>query len=163
MSVDVDAILNAQRRSYGSAGSGIRASWPEEQALDRDGLERLLADLTYGVLATSRPDGRAHAAPVAFSFEEGTFWVASVEGLRLRNLRATPWASLALLAGQRGEQHRALTAEGSIRLHEGQQFASVRRRLDTRWIARHGNPPAWAVSFIELTPERVFSHATPDA
>jgi nitroimidazol reductase NimA-like FMN-containing flavoprotein (pyridoxamine 5'-phosphate oxidase superfamily) len=159
----IGTILEVQRRSYDSAGSRIQTHWPETQALDRDGLGRLFADLTYGVLATARPDGRAHAAPVAFSVEGGAFWVASVEGLRLRNLRATPWASLVLTEGQRGDAHRALTAEGSVRVHEGEQFNSLRRRLDAEWAARHGKPPAWAVAFIELTPDRVFSHAEPDA
>lgn len=158
----IRTILEVQRRSYGSAGP-IQTHWPEAQALDHDSLERLFADLTYGVLATARPDGRAHAAPVAFSVERGAFWVATVEGLRLRNLRATPWASLVLAEGQRGEAHRALTAEGPVRLHEDEEFDGLRRRLDTEWAVRHGNPPAWAAAFIELTPDRVFSHATPDA
>jgi hypothetical protein len=42
---------------------------------------------------------------VVFSVAEGAFWVAGVEGLRLRKLRATPWASLVLVDGQCGERH----------------------------------------------------------
>jgi hypothetical protein len=160
---DLDAILAAQRRSYRAARGGVLASWPEEQALDGDGLRGLLEELVYGVLATARADGRAHAAPVAFSVPEGAFWVASVEGLRLRNLRATPWASFALFDGQRGERHRALTAEGAVVLHEGEAFAAARARLDGAWTARHGKPPDWAVAFLELRPERVFSHVESDA
>jgi nitroimidazol reductase NimA-like FMN-containing flavoprotein (pyridoxamine 5'-phosphate oxidase superfamily) len=153
-----DALLEIQHRSYRPAREGIRASWPEEEALDRAGLASLLAQLRYGVLATVRADGRAHAAPVAFSYEDGAFWIASIEGLRRRNLRATPWASLVVAEGQDATSHRALTAEGHVRLHEGADFASVRRSLDERWQARHDRVPDWAAAFIELVPERVFSH-----
>jgi hypothetical protein len=160
---DLDGLLAAQRSSYARAGEGLRRAWPQEQALDRDGLRRLLEELVYGVLATSRPDGRAHAAPVAYSVDGGALWVATVEGRRLRNLRATPWASLVLFDGQRGGRHRALTVEGPVRLYEGPGFDRVRRRLDPAWEARHEKAPDWAVALVELQPERVFSYATPDA
>jgi Pyridoxamine 5'-phosphate oxidase len=157
------ALLAVQQGSYARAGEGLRRSWPQAEALDRDALRRLLEDLVYGVLATSRPDGRAHAAPVAYSVDGGAFWVASVEGRRLRNLRATPWASLVLFDGQRGGRHRALTAEGPVRLYEGPELADVRLRLDPAWAARHEKAPDWAVALVELRPERIFSYASPDA
>jgi nitroimidazol reductase NimA-like FMN-containing flavoprotein (pyridoxamine 5'-phosphate oxidase superfamily) len=161
--LDLDAVLATQRQSYRSARRGVRSAWPEERALGRDELGALLAELVYGVLATARPNGRAHAAPVAFSVEGGAFWVASVEGLRLRNLRATPWASLVIFAGQRGERHRALTAEGPVRLHEGNDLVAARRRLDDAWAARHGRTPDWAAALLELVPARVFSYGSVDA
>lgn len=89
--------------------------------------------------------------------------MATVDGLRLRNLRATPWASLVLSEGQREGAHRALTAEGPVRLHEGAAFVAARRRLDEGWAGRHEHPPDWAVALIELRPERVFSHRSSDA
>ncbi len=155
---DVEALLDAQRRSYASAGGGLLRSWPQGEAMDAGNLREFLERLVYGVLATSRPDGRAHAAPVAFSVEDGSIWVATVAGVRLRNLRVNPWASLVVFEGQRGASHRALTVEGPVRLHEGADFADVRARLDGRWSARHEQPPNWAVAFLELEPERVFSH-----
>ncbi|MGH3047411.1 MAG: pyridoxamine 5'-phosphate oxidase family protein [Gaiellaceae bacterium] len=155
---DVDVLLEAQRRSYERAGEGLRRSWPPESALGADDLRSILAELVYGVLATARPDGRAHASPVAFSVDDGAFWVATVTGVRLRNLRAVPWASLVLSEGQRDGTHRALTAEGPVRLHEDAAFAAARARLDEDWVARHGHAPSWATSFVELRPERLFSH-----
>jgi hypothetical protein len=128
--------------------------------MEEDQFTDFLNRLVYGVLATARTDGRAHAAPVAFSVERGAFWVASVEGARLRHLRATPWASLVVFEGQRNGVHRALTAEGGVRLYEGADFAAVRARLDKEWVSRHRHPPDWATAFIELRPERVFSHAS---
>jgi hypothetical protein len=155
---DVEALLVVQRGSYERAGPGLSRSWPEERALGADELALFLEELVYGVLATARPDGRAHASPVAFSVEEEAFWIATVEGLRLRNLRAVPWASLVLSEGQRDGSHRALTVEGSVRLHEGPAFAAARGLLDESWAGRHGRPPEWAAAFVELRPERVFSH-----
>src|SRR5919106_3688396 len=105
-----------------------------------------------------RPDGRAHASPVAFSVEGGAFWIATVLALRVRSLRAVPWASFVLSEGQREGAHRALTAEGPVRLHEDADFASARARLDDDWARRHGHAPDWASAFVELRPERVFSH-----
>ena len=155
--VDLDALLAAQSLSYRAAGEGLKRSWPEPDALDRDGLRALLDEVHYGVLATSRPNGRAHATPIAFTLTEGAFWIGSVEGRRLANLRATPWGSLVVFAGGRGE-HRALTAEGPVAIHEGARFAAARERLDGEWTERHGHPPDWAAVLLELRPERVFSH-----
>lgn len=159
---DLDALLAVQRRSYQAAGDGLRRSWPPADALDQDGLRALLTEIRYATLATSRPDGRAHATPVAFSLASGAFWIGSVEGRRLRNLRATPWASLVLFDGGRDE-HRALTAEGPVAIHEGEAYAAARARLDDDWAARHGHRPDWAVAMLELRPERVFSHGPRDA
>jgi nitroimidazol reductase NimA-like FMN-containing flavoprotein (pyridoxamine 5'-phosphate oxidase superfamily) len=155
---DVEALLEAQRRSYERAGEGLRSSWPPEDALGPADLRRILADLVYGVLATARPDGRAHASPVAFSVAGEAFWIATVHGVRLRNLRAVPWASFVLSEGQREGAHRALTAEGPVRLHEDADFVSARAWLHGDWARRHGHPPDWASAFVELRPERVFSH-----
>lgn len=155
---DVEALLEVQRRSYERAGEGLRRSWPPEDALGSDELASVLAELVYGVLATARPDGRAHASPVAFSVADEAFWIATVPGVRLRNLRAVPWASFVLSEGQREGAHRALTAEGPVRLHEDADFAGARVRLDADWARRHGHAPDWASALVELRPERVFSH-----
>jgi hypothetical protein len=153
----IELLVEVQRRSYARAAAGVRSSWPETEALDTEGFGALVGDVPYCVLATSRPDGRAHAAPVAYSVAEGVFWVATVEGLRLRNLRARPWASLVVMEGE-GDHHRALTAEGPVRLHEGADLEAIHARLAGLWAKRHGSAPSWAVAFVELHPERVFSY-----
>lgn len=160
---EVEVLLEIQRRSYERAGARLRRSWPEQQALGADELAAFLDEIVYGVLATARPDGRAHASPVAFSVEHEAFWIATVDGLRLRNLRAVPWASLVLSDGQREGSHRALTAEGPVLVHEGAAFARARARLDERWSGRHEHPPHWACAFLELRPERIFSHGKRNA
>jgi hypothetical protein len=155
----LEPLLELQQRSYASASEGLRASWPERQALDASGLAALLRGHRYCVLATARADGRAHAAPVGFAVLDGGFWIATVEGLRLRNLRANAWASLVVMEGETdqgeaGAPHRALTAEGPVELHD---VAAVWPRTEAVWLARHGHPPDWATAFVELRPSRVFS------
>jgi len=164
---DAEALAELQRRSYSRARAGLRESWPERQSLDASDVADLLGRHRYAVLATARAEGRAHAAPVAFVLAAGAFWIGTVEGLRLRNLRATPWASLVVMEGQRDEgepgndpRHRALTAEGPVTLHEGDAFETAFAPLRDRWVARHGHPPDWASALIELRAERVFSHSS---
>jgi nitroimidazol reductase NimA-like FMN-containing flavoprotein (pyridoxamine 5'-phosphate oxidase superfamily) len=162
---DADALAGVQRRSYAAAGASIRRSWPERQALDSGRLARFLDGRRYGVLATTRRDGRAHATPVAYLVSSGAFWIGTVAGLRLQNLRATPWASLVVMAGERdegepgvGELHVAVTAEGPVSLHEETAFDDAYAPLADDWVRRHGHAPDWAEALIELRPERLFSH-----
>jgi hypothetical protein len=164
---DAEALAELQRRSYERASGALRGSWPQRQALDAAGIARHLSRHRYAVLATGRADGRPHAAPVAFTVAVGAFWIATVEGLRARNLRATPWASLVVMHGERdedegperGEPHVALTAEGPVVLHDGDAFAAAYARVSEPWLERHGAGPEWAVALAELRPESVFSHA----
>jgi Pyridoxamine 5'-phosphate oxidase len=151
------ALAEVQRRSYVSATSTLKGAWPEAQALDADGIADLLGRHRYCVVATGRPDGRAHAAPVAFVVGEDALWFATVRGLRLRNLRATRWASLVVMEE---DPHRALTAEGPVVLHEGAAFASAFEPIRRTWLERHRSAPDWAVALAELRPERVFSYSS---
>lgn len=162
---DAAALAEIQSASYRNA-RGIKAAWPESDALDAGGIVDLLGAHRYCVLATGRPDGRAHAAPVAYVVAGGAFWFGTVAGLRLRNLRAGPWASLVVMEGDRDADepgddppHRALTAEGQVSLYEGDAFASAFEPLRETWVARHGHEPDWALALAELRPKRVFSYA----
>jgi hypothetical protein len=57
--------------------------------------------------------------------------------------------------GEEGIPHRALTAEGPVKLHAVAALA----RFQEEWLDRHTDAPDWATAFIELRPERLFSHA----
>jgi nitroimidazol reductase NimA-like FMN-containing flavoprotein (pyridoxamine 5'-phosphate oxidase superfamily) len=59
----------------------------------------LLERQRYRVLGAGRADGRSQASPVAFVVSDGAFWIATDEELRLRNLRATPLASVVVMEG----------------------------------------------------------------
>jgi hypothetical protein len=158
--MDVEELLAIQRSSYEAATPDFRGSWPEADALASDELNALLERHPYCVLATSRADGRAHAAPVAFVVHDGAFWFATVAGLRLRNLAACSWAALVVMegnadVGEAGQAHQALTAEGPVSLHEIGDW----RLFETEWLRRHTDPPTWAAALVELRPKRLFSHA----
>jgi len=162
-SEDLEALLALQRASFSTARRSVLRGWPEEQALDAEGLAELLAR-RYCVLATGRADGRPQAMPVAFLVAESAFWFGTGTGGRLRNLRALPWCSVVVMVGERdvgeseGEPHRVVAAEGPVRLHEGEALTGARSRLDAAWSRKHRQPPDWAAALIELRPERLFSH-----
>jgi general stress protein 26 len=153
---DAAAVAALQRASYTKA-RGVKSSWPEADALDADAIADFLGRRRYCVLASARPDGRPHAAPVAYVVAEGAFWFASVEGLRLRNLRATPWASLVVMENE--PHHVALTAEGPLTIHEGDAFEAAFEPLRERWLQRHEQAPDWASALLELRAQTVFSYA----
>ncbi len=87
-------------------------------------MAEFLSSQRYAVLATTRPDGRAHAAPVAFLLTGGAFRIATVRGARLRTLRHLPYAAIVIMEGEGGE-HRAVLAEGPVTLHD--QSAHLQR------------------------------------
>jgi hypothetical protein len=153
---DAAALVAVQKASYARA-RGIKSSWPETAALDPQGIADFLGRRRYCVLATGRPDGRPHAAPVAFVVAGGAFWFATVAGLRLKNLRATRWASLVVIENE--PDHVALTAEGPVTVYEGDAFTRAFAPLRERWLERHKHGPDWASALVEVMPERVFSYA----
>ena len=133
--VNVDRLLAVQRSSYATATPGLSSAWPEEQALDRDGLAALLDRHRYCVLATSRADGRAHAAPVAFPRSRRCLLVRD----RVRSEAPKPrGASMGFPCGHGGSRplgrprrrsHVALTAEGPITLHAIDDWRSIENGL----------------------------------
>jgi hypothetical protein len=156
-SEDAEALAEIQERSYARAGPSIRKSYPRSRAMDGLRLAAFLDGRRYAIVATSRPDGRPQAAPVAFIVWKGAFWFASVRGARLRNLLARPYASVVIMEGE-GLSHRAVIAEGPVVLHEIRDETSVADEFRRRWSSQHGSVPVWAAATIELHPDRLFSY-----
>ncbi len=154
---DAQELHTVQERSYEKAGPGIRQSYPRSHAMDRDHLATFLDSKRYAVFATSRPNGRAQAAPVAFIVWKGGFWVASVEGARVRNLLVWPYASIVVMEGE-GDTHKAVIAEGPVRMHDVGPGHSPDPGFLEAYGGRHGNAPSWAQVLIELRPERLYSY-----
>jgi hypothetical protein len=142
------ALMAVQEGSYARASAGVRVSWPPGSALDAAGLMEFLDGQVYGVLAVTLPGGRPLARPVSYSTIGTSFWVASVEGARLRALRVAPYASLVVSVGDR----KAVAVDGPVELHRP---TDVRTSLEPAWSMRHGGWPSWAEAFIELKPERL--------
>ena len=158
--MDDGELVEIQHRSYAHASSQLRDAWPEAQALAPSDLFAFLERHRYCVLATSRADGRAHAAPVGFVVHDSAFWFATVSGLRLRNVKVHPWAALTIMegdadVGEAGHLHVALTAEGDVTVHDPDRWESFKGD----WLRRHTDPPVWAAAILELRPVRLFSHA----
>src|SRR6266508_1481160 len=152
MLAEARSLIAVQDKSYSRSGSGIKRSWPKRSAMDAETLAGFLERKRYAILATVRPDGRPQAAPVAFHVRDGAFWIATVEGARVRNLRASPHAALVISEGERGS-HRAVRVEGSVVLHEGDDLDAVRKCLDEECDNRQDQHPVWAPGFIELRNE----------
>jgi general stress protein 26 len=148
---DAQRLEAAQRASYARASPTVRGSWPPERAMDAAAIETFLGCHRYAVVATTRPDGRPQAAPLAFFVSAGSFWFASVAGQRLRNLEHRPYIAIVISEGD-GAAHQLLMAEGGVRLHP------VTASLAAAWAERHDEAPTWAATMIELAPERLFSY-----
>lgn len=157
MTDDVRPFIEIQDRSYDRAGIGIRESFPRAAAMDLPRMAAFLDRRRYAVLATGRPDGRPHAAPIAFGVWRGAFWIATVRGARLRNLRARPYASIVIMEGDVRSRHRTVIAEGPVVIHEGAGVMEAEPQFGQNWRLRFGNDPTWAAAMLELRPGRVFS------
>ena len=120
--------------------------------MDARHIEQFLDQHRYAVVATTRPDGRPQAAPLAFFIRNGSFWFASVAGQRLRNLRHVSYLAVVISEGDGGD-HKLLTAEGTAILHP------VTAELAACWADRHDEDPTWATTMIEVTPQRLFSYS----
>lgn len=153
---DTRALAAIQDRSYARAGPVILESYPKTLAMNAEGLAAFLESKRYAVLATSRRDGRPQAAPIAFTFWASAFWIASVEGARVRNLRACPYASIVIVEGE-DKTHRAVVVEGPVQLHDA-TIEAMPEALRDLWVKRHGGEPTWASALIEVRPERLFSY-----
>jgi PPOX class probable F420-dependent enzyme len=72
-------------------------------------------------LATVRPDGRPHLAPVWFVHVDGRLWIGTGRSsVRVSNLRANPRASASLEDG-----NAPLVAEGTVVVHEAERPPAV--------------------------------------
>jgi general stress protein 26 len=154
---DEAAFVEIQERSYARASPSILSSYPHNRAMDGPRMAAFLDGRRYAVCATSGKDGRPQASPVAFIAWNGTLWFASVQGARLRNLRARPYASVVIMDGE-GTAHRAVIAEGPVLLHEVASADPLPEEFRQRWMDRHGALPSWAAALIEIRPDRLFSY-----
>lgn len=137
------ALLDA---SWASAGGATRTSFPPERRVGGERLAEWLTGRRYAVLATTRRDGRPHAAPVSYSLtDDGTFWLPTAAGaVRLANLEARPYASLVVTEGE-GDEHVVAIAEGPTETY-GTAPAGV-------------EPVEWAAAWVALRPVRLLSYA----
>ena len=101
-----------QEASFNRAGPAVRNAYPPERRMTGPQLAEYLTRLNYALASSTRPDGRAHAAPTLFTSYAEAFWLPTLgDALRLDNVRANPWLALSIIKGEH-DTHAAMLTEG---------------------------------------------------
>ncbi len=150
-----------QEESFSRAGEPVRKAYPPQRRMTGPQLAGYLERRTYALASSTRPDGRAHAAPTLFSIHEEAFWLPTLGGAaRVRNVRAQPWLALSVLEGEH-DTHAAVLTEGPAEV-----LTTVPEHVRSITELRNGSDSLdWATAWLRVTPERLFSfaeHAWPD-
>lgn len=144
-----------QEESFSQGGQAVRKAYPPERRLTGPQLAEYLERRTYALASSTRPDGRAHAAPTLFSVHAEAFWLPTVGGaVRLRNVEAHPWLALSVLEGEH-DTHAAVLTEGPAEVLTTVP-AYVREISEQR---NDGGSLDWAAAWLRMTPQRLFSFA----
>jgi hypothetical protein len=144
-----------QEDSFTRAGAVMRQAYPPERRMTGPQLAEYLARRSYALASTTRPDGRAHAAPTLFSTYAEAFWLPTLgAAARLRNVRAHPWLALSIVEGDH-DTHAAVLTEGPAEAltavpDDVRSLTEVRNR---------GGTLDWATAWLRVTPQRLFSFA----
>jgi hypothetical protein len=144
-----------QETSFSQASPTLRTAYPPQRRMTEAQLAGYLERRTYAVASTTRPDGRAHAAPTLFSLYAEAFWLPTVAGAaRLGNVRAHPWLSLSVVEGEH-DTHAAVLTEGPAEV-----MASVPDEVRSITEVRNrGGSLDWATAWLRMTPQRLYSFA----
>jgi hypothetical protein len=148
-------LARLQDGSFSRAGRALRTAYPPQRRMTGPELAGYLARRSYALASSSRPDGRAHAAPTLFSLYAQSFWLPTLGGAaRLGNVRAHPWLALSILEGEH-DTHAAVLTEGPAEVvatvpDEVRSITEVRNR---------GGSLDWATVWLRMTPQRLFSFA----
>ena len=144
-----------QDESFSRAGQALRTAYPPQRRMTRPQLAGYLERRTYALASTTRPDGRAHAAPTLFSLYANAFWLPTLSGAaRLGNVRAYPWLALSILEGEH-DTHAAVLIEGPAEV-----VATVPDDVCSITEKRNrGGSLDWATAWLRMTPQRLFSFA----
>jgi nitroimidazol reductase NimA-like FMN-containing flavoprotein (pyridoxamine 5'-phosphate oxidase superfamily) len=153
MTTEETLLAELQERSFGGAGAATKSSFPAENRMTGAQLARLLCPGAYGVLATTRVDGRPHAAPTSLVLHGTAIWFPTVTGaVRMANLAVHPWASLVVMQGG-GSDHAMVMMEGPAEVLDA-AADDVTAAAD-----RYGRELPWATAWIRMTPQKIFSYA----
>lgn len=144
-----------QEESFRQGGQAVRTAYPPERRMTGLQLAEYLDRRTYALASSTRPDGRAHAAPTLFSIYAEAFWLPTVGGaVRLRNVQAHPWLALSVLEGEH-DTHAAVLTEGPAEV-----LTTVPPEVHNVTQQRNaGGTLDWATAWLRMTPQRLFSFA----
>jgi hypothetical protein len=144
-----------QEVSFSRAGPAVRQAYPPERRMTGPQLARYLQRRTYALASSTRPDGRAHAAPTLFTISAEAFWLPTVsDAVRLGNVRAHPWLALSILEGEH-DTHAAVLTEGPAEV-----LTTVPQDVrSATGLRNRGGSLDWVTAWLRLTPRRLFSFA----
>ena len=145
-----EPLGDLQDRTFARATAATAGSYPAQRRLSAAQLASYLDRRAFAVVASTRADGRPHAAMSAYIRRGTTFWLPTMAGsVRERNLRGTPWVTMVITEGDHPE-HVAVIAEGPAEIVAPPQVpADVRAAAAADWVS------AW----IRVTAERLLSYA----
>jgi hypothetical protein len=148
-----------QAASFEAATTATSSSWPPERRMTAEQLDRVLGRRFYAVVASTRPDQRAHATPTAFVWHNGEVWMPAVAGaIRARNVGAVPWLSAVITEGE-GDGHAVVVLEGPARVVPAAEAPA--EDLSRSIAAKSNDFPDWASVWLVLSPARLLSYAAP--
>jgi Pyridoxamine 5'-phosphate oxidase len=146
MTSALDAL---QEKTFATVTSATAAAYPQDMRLTGARLTGYLDGHAFGVIGTSRPDGRPHAAVATYIRQDGTFWLPTMAGsVRERNLRAEPWLTLTVSEGAQDGEH-------TVVLIEGPATVVPLAEVPADVLARAPRYEVW----VRLLPERLLSYA----
>jgi hypothetical protein len=153
-----DWLGRLQEASFGRAGPAVGKAYPLQRRMTGPQLAAYLERRSYALASSTRPDGRAHAAPTLFTIYAEAFWLPTVGGaVRIANVRAHPWLALSIIEGEH-DTHAAVLTEGPAEV-----LATVPEEVrSTTELRNRGGSLAWATIWLRMAPQRLFSFAESD-
>jgi nitroimidazol reductase NimA-like FMN-containing flavoprotein (pyridoxamine 5'-phosphate oxidase superfamily) len=138
-----------QDRTFARATAATAGSYPAQRRLSAAQLASYLDRRAFAVVASTRTDGRPHAAMSVYIRRGTTFWLPTMAGsVRERNLRAEPWLTLTVSEGARDGEH-------TVVLIEGPATVVPLAEVPADVLARAPRYGVW----VRLLPERLLSYA----
>jgi general stress protein 26 len=155
-----EVLSELQDRTFAQATAATARTYPPERRLTAEQLTSYLNRREYGVVGTTRPDGRPHASMSMYIRSGTAFWLPAVAGsVRARNLTTNPWLTM-VVAENDDESHIAVITEGPAELVTLDNLpADLRTSVDQNWP----HVWKWVDTWIVLNTERVLSYAAEDA
>ena len=124
-----------QDQTFARGTAATTSSYPSDRRLTAVQLAGYLDRRAFAVGGSTRADGRPHAALSSYLRRDTTFWLPTAAGsVRERNLRATPWLTLVIAEGDRGD-HIAVIVEGPAEVIAPAEVpAEVRAAVAGDWV-----------------------------
>lgn len=143
-----------QNQTFLRATAVTRDAYPPERRMTGVRLSGYLDRRVFGVVSSTRLDGRPHAALTSYVRRGTNFWMPTVAGaVRQTNVRHEPWLVLVIAEGDRSE-HVAVIVEGPC---------SVVAKPDVPSDVAATAPETWVSKWLRLDATRLISFASEDA